>query len=117
MAEGWGRRLAPPGVVVHSAGSEPGQLNPYALRAMAEVGIDISTQTSKPISAIPLDRIATVVTLCAEEICPVFPGEVARLHWPLDDPAAVEGSEEQILARFRGVRDAIGEKIRELFAR
>ena len=113
MAEGWGRRLAPPGVVVHSAGSEPDQLNPYALRAMREVGIDISAQTS----AIPSSRVATVVTLCAEEICPVFPGEVERLHWPLDDPAAVEGSEEQILFIFRGVRDAIAEKIRELFAR
>jgi arsenate reductase len=112
MAEGWARRLAPPGVIVHSAGSEPGTLNPYAVRAMAEVGIDISRHASKAISDVPADSVARVVTLCAEEVCPVFPGEVERLHWPLPDPAAESGDDDAILAAFRSVRDEIERRLR-----
>jgi len=116
MAEGFGRRFAPAHVGVHSAGSDPGRLNPFAVRAMAEVGIDIANHASKPIEAVPADRIATVVTLCADEVCPVFPGDVARLHWPFDDPAAVAGSDEIVLGAFRRVRDAIGARIERAFA-
>ena len=116
MAEGWARRFAPPGVGVHSAGSSPGRLHPLAVRAMAEVGIDLAGHASKPIDAVPADRIATVVTLCADEVCPVFPGAVARLHWPFEDPAAVAGDEDAALASFRRVRDALGERIRAAFA-
>jgi arsenate reductase len=82
---------------------------------MAEVGIDISSHRAKPLSAIPAERIARVVTLCAEELCPVFPSEIERLHWPLPDPAAARGSDSERLERFRGVRDQIGQRVRELF--
>ncbi len=116
MAEGWARRLAPAGVGIHSAGSEPGALNPYAVRAMAEVGIDISDHHSKPIDAVPLDRVGRIVTLCADEVCPYVPGEVERLHWPFPDPAGAEGDDEQVLQRFREVRDAIGEAMERLLA-
>ena len=114
MAEGWARQLAPPGVGVHSAGSEPGNLNPFALRVMAEVGIDLSTHSSKPISAVPLERVSTIITLCEAEVCPVVPLEVERLHWPLPDPAAASGDEEELLAAFRRVRDVLRERIEQL---
>ena len=116
MAEGWARSLAPEGVTVHSAGSEPGTLNPFAVKAMAEVGIDISTHHSKPISAIPEASLATVITLCADEVCPVYPGDVEKLHWPFEDPAAATGDDEAVLASFRRVRDQIGERLRRWFA-
>jgi arsenate reductase len=112
LAEGWARALAPPGLTVHSAGSAPGRLHPLAILAMAEVGIDISSHFSKAISAVPEDRIGTVVTLCAEEVCPVYPAEVTRLHWPTDDPAGT-GSESESLSRFRRARDEIGAHVRE----
>ena len=73
IAEGLARRLAPRGTSVYSAGSEPGTINPLAVRALAEVGVDASAQQSKGLDAIPLDEIDLVVTLCAEEVCPLFP--------------------------------------------
>ena len=115
MAEGLARNMAPPGLEVRSAGSAPTHVNPLAVRAMDEVGIDISEQRSKPIAAIDRERIATVITLCAEEVCPHFPGEVERLHWPLADPAAATGTEEERLAAFRAVRDQIRAKLEEHF--
>ena len=114
MAEGWARQLAPPGMGVHSAGSEPGNLNPFALRVMAEVGIDLSTHSSKPISDVPLERVSKIITLCEAEVCPVVPLEVERLHWPLPDPAAASGDEEEVLAAFRRVRDVLRERIEQL---
>ncbi len=119
LAEGWARRLAPEGTGVHSAGSEPGHLNPWAVEVMAEVGIDISRQRSKPIADVPVERVGTVVTLCAEEICPVLAGEGAgelqRLHWPLADPARPGSAGEQ-RERFRAARDEIEARVREFFA-
>ena len=114
MAEGWARALAPVGVEVHSAGSEPGRLNPWAVEAMAEVGIDIRAHHSKSVDAVPLDRIGTVVTLCAEEVCPVVAAEVDRLHWPLPDPAG-PGSDDEQRARFRSARDEIERRLRAYF--
>lgn len=116
MAEGLARAVAPPDVEVFSAGSEPRTVNPLAVKAMAELGIDLSGHRSKAIDEIDPARIDTVVTLCAEEVCPVFPGDVRRLHWPHDDPAAVEGDDETRLAAFRRVRDDIRARIGELFA-
>ncbi|MDX1623138.1 MAG: phosphatidylserine decarboxylase [Gemmatimonadota bacterium] len=107
MAEGLARSFAPPGAEMYSAGSDPGELAPLAVRAMEEIGIDISHHRSRGIDEIPQERIGTVVTLCAEEVCPVFGGEVARLHWPIEDPAAATGSEEERLAAFREARDEI----------
>ena len=112
LAEGWARSLAPEGMGVHSAGSDPGRLNPLAVEVMAEVGIDLSGHYAKSIGEIPAERIATVITLCAEEVCPAFPGEVRRLAWPSEDPAVGEGDEQEKLAHFRRARDLIGEKVR-----
>ncbi len=114
MAEGLARAMAPAGVEVWSAGSQPGTLNPFAVRALAELGIDISQHFSKPIDAIDASRVDTVVTLCGEEVCPVFPGRVERLHWPHDDPAAATGDDDARLAAFRRVRDQISERLQAL---
>jgi arsenate reductase len=114
LAEGLARRLAPPGVAIFSAGSEPGTLNPLAVRVLAEVGVDASAQHSKGLDAIPLDAIDLVVTLCAEEVCPLFPRPVRKLHWPLPDPARASGSEEQRLAAFRAVRDELSSRLETL---
>jgi arsenate reductase len=116
MAEGLARSMAGPGVLVFSAGSAPGRLNPSAVRAMAELGIDISGHRSKGIAEIDPSRIDTVVTLCAEEVCPVYPGRVRRLHWPLPDPAAADGDDEVQLAAFRAVRDELRARVRALLA-
>jgi thioredoxin type arsenate reductase len=116
LAEGLARRLAPPGTRVYSAGSEPGAVNPLAVRALAEAGVDASGQRSKGLDAIPLDEIDLVVTLCAEEVCPLFPRPVRKLHWPLPDPARAEGTDEQRLAAFRAVRDELAARLPALFA-
>jgi len=116
LAEGLARRLAPPGVEVASAGSQPGRIRPEAVAALAERGIDASKQASKGLDAIDTVRVTHVVTLCAEEVCPVFHGRVERLHWPLPDPAAVGGDDDARLAAFRATRDALEARLREWFA-
>lgn len=116
MAEGIARVLLPHREV-RSAGSAPTQVNPYAIRAMAELGIDLGTHASTSIADVPRDTVSLVVTLCAEEVCPVFPGHVETLHWPLRDPAAVQGDDETKLAAFREVRDQIRSKLEAWFDR
>jgi len=111
MAEGFARERAPEGVEIYSAGSAPTAVNPLAVQVMRELGIDLSAHRSKAIAEIPADRIGTVVTLCAEEVCPVFPGEVKRLHWPMPDPAAAEGSDEERADAFRAVREMIRRQV------
>ena len=110
MAEGILRAAAGDLIEVHSAGSKPaGYVHPMAITALAEIGIDISGHTSKSMNEF-LDRdIATVITVCgnADQACPMYPGQVSRHHWGFDDPAHATGSEEQILAEFRRVRDEI----------
>jgi arsenate reductase len=115
MAEGFARRILGPDAPIWSAGSEPSRVNPYAIRAMAEVGIDISGHTSDGVDAVPTERIARVITLCADEVCPLFPGDVERLHLPFPDPGAGE-TDAEILQSFRDVRDAIEAKLTELLA-
>jgi arsenate reductase len=115
IAEGIARTLAPAGMPIFSAGSQPAVVNPLAIRVLAEIGIDISHHESKPISAIPADQVGTVVTLCDEESCPFFPGDVQRLHWGMPDPAAAEGDEESRLRAFREVRDELRRRIPDLF--
>jgi arsenate reductase len=110
MAEGLLRALAP-AREVHSAGSAPATLNPYAVRAMAEAGLDIAAHRAKGIGDVPAERVGTVITLCAEEVCPVFPGAVTRLHWPFEDPAAAAGDDAAVLAAFVRVRDAIAAQL------
>lgn len=114
MAEGLARARFGDAVNVQSAGSEPSLVNPLAIRAMAEIGIDITGQTSKSVETIDPASVNTVVTLCVKEVCPVFLGKAQRLHWPLADPAAVEGTEGERLARFREVRDEIRRRLPEL---
>ena len=115
MAEGWAQRLAPPEVAVWSAGSMPARLSSYAVRAMQEVGVDISGQRSKGIDEIPLDEVDTIVTLCQEEVCPVVPDAVARLHWPFEAPGWAARTPDEVLESYRRIRDGIRQKIEELF--
>jgi arsenate reductase len=116
MAEGLARAMAPDGYRFLSAGSEPGVLNPLAVAALAEMHIDISRQHAKGLAEISLNGVDTIVTLCAEEVCPVVPGSVRRLHWPLPDPARAAGSEPERLAAFRRTRDRLKELLPALWA-
>ena len=115
MAECIARDLAPEGVTVYSAGSQPSRVNPYALQALAEIDLDASGQRSKGVDDVPFDLIDTVITLCAEEVCPTFPRAVPRHDWGLQDPAAVDGSDADRLQAFRGVRDEWHRRIAALF--
>ncbi len=114
MAEGLLRSLAHDRVEAFSAGTDPKGLHPLAVKAMAEVQIDISHQTSKHVDAFAGQAFDFVITVCdrAKEQCPVWPGAPHRLHWSFDDPAEASGSEEQRLAVFRRVRDEIRHRIR-----
>jgi len=113
MAEGLLRRLGGKDFEVASAGTEARGVNPLAVRAMAEIGIDLGGQTSKTLDRFVGERWDDVITVCdsVNESCPVFPGATHRLHWSFDDPSAAPGSEEQRLAVFRRVRDEIRTKI------
>ncbi len=109
MAEGLARMLFGDRVRVQSAGSEPSRVNPYAIEVMRELGVDLGTHHSKSVQTIDPAEVGTVITLCAEEVCPVFLGRARRLHWPIPDPASTDPSvpRDQMLARFRKARDAI----------
>ena len=113
MAEGWLRHLAGDRFEVHSAGTEQTRVRPLAIRAMAEVGVDISGHQSKTLERFLNDRWEFVITVCddANEACPLFPGGGRRLHWSFPDPSKATGSEEEQLAVYRRVRDAIRERI------
>ncbi len=110
MAEGVLRAAAGDLVDVQSAGSKPaGYVHPMAIAVMREIGIDLSGHTSKHMREF-LDReVRTVITVCgnADQACPIYPGQVNRHHWRFDDPAHATGTEEQVLAEFRRVRDEI----------
>ncbi len=113
MAEGLGRALAPDGVIVLSAGSVPTSVRPEAIQAMAEVDIDISHHTSTGVDEVALEDVDVVVTLCAEEECPIFPGEVTRISWAMPDPAAAPDG--QRLQAFRDARDAIRTRLEAFY--
>jgi arsenate reductase len=95
---------------------EPSRLNPFAVAAMREKGIDISHQRSKAFDEDLARRMDVVVTVCgnADERCPVLPPEVRKLHWPLEDPAAAKGTDVEILAKFREIRDQIEARVEDL---
>ena len=116
MAEGLARHLLGDRASVTSAGSRPSRVNPVAISAMAEIGIDISSHRSKGTDEIDAASIDIVVTLCAEEVCPVFLGRAKRLHWPFADPALPAEGPEKRLALFREVRDGIRRRIEEMAA-
>ena len=118
MAEGIARSMAPAGVRISSAGSAPSRVNPFAVRALDEAGIDASGQSSKSIDDMRdggEPAVDAVITLCAEEVCPLWLGEAHRLHWPLPDPAAAEGSDDEVLDSFRSVRDELRRRLTPLF--
>ncbi len=116
MAEGFARALGGDRVEVYSAGTQPRGLDARAVAVMAEVGIDISHQTSKLIDAELLEQMDLAVTLCGDvlETCPVIPGHVRHLHWGLPDPARVTGTEDMVMNAFRSVRDEIRRQVERL---
>lgn len=118
MAEGFGKAMLGERFTVLSAGVEAHGVNPVAIKVMAEVGIDISGQTSDLIDAEILNNAEWVITLCghANESCPATPPHVKRLHWDLEDPAKAQGTEEERLRVFRRVRDEIRRRICALAA-
>lgn len=110
MAEGILRSIAGGTLDVCSAGSKPaGYVHPLAIRALAEIGIDISAHTSKHLNEFLGGNVETVITVCgnADQVCPVFPGQVNRHHFPFDDPAHATGTEDEQFAVFRRVREEI----------
>jgi protein-tyrosine-phosphatase/catechol 2,3-dioxygenase-like lactoylglutathione lyase family enzyme len=118
MAEGLARKLFGSRIAVQSAGSEPSKVNPYAIEVMREVGVDLAAHHSKSVQTIDADTVGTVITLCAEEVCPVFLGKARRLHWPIPDPASKDPSiaREEMLTRFRTARDQIQARLEVLGA-
>ena len=115
MAEGIGRSLAPQGVKISSAGSAPASVRPQAIQVLKEIGVDISGHRSKGVDSIDAESVDAVITLCAEEVCPVFLGKAHRVHWGLPDPAAVTGTDETRLDAFRSVRDELRRRLKILF--
>jgi arsenate reductase (thioredoxin) len=117
MAEGLMRHAAGSRYEVFSAGSKPASVRPEAIAVMKEIDIDISGHRSKSVDEFAGQKFDYVITVCdnAAIACPVFPGETQRLHWPFDDPAAIEGTDVEREGAFRSVRDEIQKRIREVF--
>jgi arsenate reductase len=113
MGEGLLRSLSHGAAEVYSAGTHPSRVNPLAIEAMKEAGIDISGHRSKSVEEFAGQRFDVVITVCdnARENCPIFPGAPERLHWSYPDPAAAEGSLEERLRAFREVRDDLRQKL------
>jgi arsenate reductase (thioredoxin) len=109
MAEGLLRHIAGDKVEVFSAGLRPSQVNPYAIQAMADRGIDIRSHESQSLLLYLTTAFDYVITVCdhAAETCPVFPGKAERIHWSFPDPAAVKGTDAEMLAAFVAVRDGL----------
>ncbi len=116
MAEGWARALKADSIEAWSAGTDPGEVNPLAIKVMKEAGVDISDQKSKHVESLMDIPFDVVITLCgdARDTCPIFPGDAKVVHHGFDDPARAEGSEEDVLAFFRRVRDEIREFVKTL---
>ncbi|MEQ1878236.1 MAG: arsenate reductase ArsC [Bdellovibrionia bacterium] len=115
MAEGLARSLAGAGHTIQSAGSKATHVNSLGIQAMKEIGIDISGQKSKSVDSIDPVTVDTVITLCAEEVCPVYLGRARRLHWPFPDPANKDLEPAKQLELFRKVRDDIRAKLKSFF--
>lgn len=118
MAEGWARALGRGAVAVRSAGLEAHGQNPRAVAVMEEAGVSIREQASTVLADEDIAWADTVVTVCghADEHCPLLPAGVRRMHWPLPDPARAEGSEAEIMAQFRAVRDELRCRVAELLS-
>jgi arsenate reductase (thioredoxin) len=112
MAEGLARQLFP-GLRIQSAGSLPSRVNPHAIEVLAEMGVDASGHKSESVQDVDPGTVDLVVTLCAEEVCPLFLGRAERLHWPIPDPASDDPNltPDQMRARFRAGRDEIRRRL------
>lgn len=113
MAEGWMRSVAGKEYDVYSAGTHPTTVNPRAILAMSEAGVDISTHTSNGVDEYESQTFDLVITTCdlAKQSCPVFPATTTAVNWSFDDPADAEGSEDERMLVFRRVRDEIRSEI------
>lgn len=118
MAEGLARHIFGDRVTVQSAGSKPSRVNPYAIRAMAERGISLAGHASESVHDVDPEPVDLVITLCAEEVCPLFLGRAERLHWPMPDPDRKHEdlSDDERLHHFRVTRDAIEARLKTLAA-
>jgi len=114
MAEGLLRHLAGDRFDVASAGTEQTRVHPLAIEVMDEIGVDLSTQTSKTLDRFLSENFDYVITVCdrTAAACPVFPGDGERIQWSFDDPSAATGSEQDKLNTFRRVRDEILGRLR-----
>lgn len=120
MAEAFLKKHGGSRFEVESAGIEPGKLNPFVVRAMAEVGIDISGNATKSVfdlrnAGMTYDVVVTVCSKDAAERCPIFPGQVKRYHWPFPDPSTFLGNDDDVMAKIRIVRDEIEEAVKRFF--
>jgi arsenate reductase len=115
IAEGVARSLAPHDVGVSSAGSYPSRVHPDAIEVMQEIGIDISNQFSKSVSEIGGSSVDAVITLCADEVCPVYLRKVLQIHWGLPDPFSQQSIGTTKLEAFRRVRDELLRRLKLLF--
>ncbi len=117
MGEGLFRHEGQGEYEVESAGTKPSRVRPEAVAVMQEIGIDISAHRSKSVDEFTGQDFDYVVTACdnARDACPVFPARTERIHWSFEDPAAVEGSEEERLAAFRRIRDQIHERVKSFY--
>ena len=118
MAEGFLRHFGSKDYEAFSAGVSPVVINPFAIKVMREVGIDISKQRSKSVEEFSGQSLDDVITVCDQALqkCPVFPGRHQKRHWDLQDPAKAQGSEEERLKVFRAIRDQIMSLVQELTA-
>lgn len=114
MGEGLFQAEGGEAVQVFSAGTRPSSVRPEAIAVMKEIGIDISGQRSKSVDEFSGQSFDCVVTVCdnARDACPVFPGAARRIHWSLEDPAAVEGGDEERLSAFRRIRDQLHQRVK-----
>ena len=114
LAEGLARQIWGSGVEVQSAGSRPSEVNPFAIRTLKEIGIDISNHYSKSIDDLSSEFMKSldyVITLCAEEVCPIVISKAKKIHWPLPDPAGKEGTDEEQLEHFRKTCSQLKQKL------
>ncbi len=116
MAEAFLKSIAGDRFEAESAGLEPGRLNPFVVRAMAEIGIDISRNPTRSVFDLAAagKRFDYVITVCSKEAaerCPIFPGKAEKLHWPFDDPSSFKGTDEEIMEKVHAVRDGIEEAV------
>ncbi|HWO22212.1 MAG TPA: arsenate reductase ArsC [Kofleriaceae bacterium] len=118
LAEGLARMMFGERAAIQSAGSQPSRVNPYAIEVMQELGVDLGSHTSKSVDSIDPATVDMVITLCAEEVCPVILSNARRLHWPIPDPASTDPSlsRDDLLHRFRTARDTIRAKLAQFAA-